>query len=398
MAKENAYEFNNLTKAQQDCLSLIESLGIYELRALARVFGDNSPTTLKRNDHISIVMNKIISGEDLKPIPLRQGRPYKELSNIEGILAELSQITGKDYSLKSSQQRGTNRLQKVVTFRQLEDDVVKQKLFPIKVKGILCERNEKEFFFYNQQISEKKGFVLVKKNMDTRLKPYDYVVGTAVIMNEEKDYILDSIEYLNFQNYQNYQDITNEYEQTVPTQKLVFENNEIVLGSRYMLKQSKFVDNVDKFKNLLKKLNENKIVTLGIIPNVMFEDQESIKNLGFNSLFVLNYNDRPLSAYETMLMVIEHVKRLQQQGLRVALFVQDITTLANDVDFAFKTNTKVLMGHTENAVDIIKQLMLLAKAGGEHKHTTIFTTLDETDMFDQMYVSAVYKVSKKIKL
>ena len=126
MAKENAYEFNNLTKAQQDCLSLIESLGIYELRALARVFGDNSPTTLKRNDHISIVMNKIISGEDLKPIPLRQGRPYKELSNIEGILAELSQITGKDYSLKSSQQRGTNRLQKVVTFRQLEDDVVKQ--------------------------------------------------------------------------------------------------------------------------------------------------------------------------------------------------------------------------------------------------------------------------------
>lgn len=398
MAKQNAYEFNNLTKAQQDCLSLIESLGIYELRALARVFGDNSPTTLKRNDHISIVMNKIISGEDLKPIPLRQGRPYKELSNIEGILAELSQITGKDYSLKSNQQRGTNRLQKVVTFRQMEDDVIKKKLFPIKVKGILCERNEKEFFFYNQHNSEKKGFVLVKKNMDTRLKPYDYVVGTAVIMNEEKDYILDSIEYLNFQNYQNYQDITNEYEQTVPTQKLVFENNEIVLGSRYMLKQGKFIDNIDKFKNLLKKLNENKIITLGIIPNVMFEDQEAIKSLGFNNMFILNYNDRPLSAYETMLMVIEHIKRLQQQGLRVALFVQDITTLANDIDFAFKTNTKVLMGHTENAVDIIKQLMILAKAGGEHKHTTIFTTLDESDMFDQMYVSAVYKVSKKIEL
>lgn len=398
MAKQNAYEFTNLTKAQQDCLSLIESLGIYELRALARVFGDNSPTTLKRNDHISIVMNKIISGEDLKPIPLRQGRPYKELSNIEGILAELSQITGKDYSLKSNQQRGTSRLQKVVTFRQMEEDVIKQKLFPIKVKGILCERNEKEFFFYNQYNSEKKGFVLVKKNMDSRLKPYDYVVGTAVIMNEEKDYILDSIEYLNFQSYQNYQDITNEYEQTVPTQKLVFEKNEIVLGSRYMLKQGKFIDDVDKFKNLLKKLNENKIITLGIIPNVMFEDQETIKSLGFNNLFVLNYNDRPFSAYETIVMVIEHIKRLQQQGLRVALFVQDITTLANDIDFAFKTNTKVLMGHTENAVDIIKQLMLLAKAGGEHKHTTIFTTLDETDMFDQMYVSAVYKVSKKIEL
>ena len=63
MAKKPGYSFENLTKEQQSCLSLIESLGIYELRALARVFGDNSPTTLKRDDHIKIVMNKIISKE-----------------------------------------------------------------------------------------------------------------------------------------------------------------------------------------------------------------------------------------------------------------------------------------------------------------------------------------------
>ena len=75
------YDYKNLTKQQQDCLGVIESLGIYELRALARVFGDNSPTTLKRNDHIKIVMDKIISGEDLKPIPLRQGRPYLLVSS-----------------------------------------------------------------------------------------------------------------------------------------------------------------------------------------------------------------------------------------------------------------------------------------------------------------------------
>jgi len=72
MSKKPAYEFQNLTKPQKDCLALIESLGIYELRALARIFGDNSPTTLKRDEHIVIVMEKLISGEELRPIPLRQ--------------------------------------------------------------------------------------------------------------------------------------------------------------------------------------------------------------------------------------------------------------------------------------------------------------------------------------
>ena len=95
MSKKPNYEYKDLTKSQQDCLSVIEGLGIYELRALARVFGDNSPTTLKRDEHIKIVMDKIISGEELRPLPLRQGRPHKELSSISGILEELSSLNWK---------------------------------------------------------------------------------------------------------------------------------------------------------------------------------------------------------------------------------------------------------------------------------------------------------------
>ena len=72
--------FEGLTPPQQKCLTVIQSVGIYELRALARVFGESSPTTLRRNEQIEYIMNVIISGKDLKPIPLRQGRPYKELT------------------------------------------------------------------------------------------------------------------------------------------------------------------------------------------------------------------------------------------------------------------------------------------------------------------------------
>ena len=97
--------YDGLTSAQQKSLNLIQSVGIYELRALARVFGEPSPTTLRRNEQIKYIMDVIISGKDLKPIPLRQGRPYKELSNIEPILEELSEITGKDYTLKKNQEK-----------------------------------------------------------------------------------------------------------------------------------------------------------------------------------------------------------------------------------------------------------------------------------------------------
>ena len=394
MAKKPAYEFKNLTKSQQDCLSLIETLGIYELRALARVFGDNSPTTLKRDDHINIVMNKIISGEDLKPIPLRQGRPYKELSNIEGILAELSHITGKDYSLAANQQKNISSVPKFVTFKQVEDEVFQKKLYPIEARGVLYERNEKEFVFLNQDNHKN---VLVRKDLDTRLKPYDYVVGTAVIMNEDKEYMLDEIKYINFQPVKSYKETINKYgDPAQPSKKIKLDGKEILLGSRYLIEESKFTDNIEKTKKILKELKAQNIITLGLIPNVMQEDLLTMQQLGFSNLFIMKYDERPFESYEILRVFVEYVKRLQDMGFSLAIFVQDLTTLANAVDFAYKNNVKAFMGHTEIAVESIKQLMLLAKNGGENKTTTLFTTLDEADMFDQMYVSSVYKVSKKL--
>lgn len=394
MAKKTAYEFKNLTKSQQDCLSLIETLGIYELRALARVFGDNSPTTLKRDDHINIVMNKIISGEDLKPIPLRQGRPYKELSNIEGILAELSHITGKDYSLAANQQKNISSVPKFVTFKQVEDEVFQKKLYPIEARGVLYERNEKEFVFLNQDNHKN---VLVRKDLDTRLKPYDYVVGTAVIMNEDKEYMLDEIKYINFQPVKSYKETINKYgDPAQPSKKIKLDGKEILLGSRYLIEESKFTDNIEKTKKMLKELKAQNIITLGLIPNVMQEDLLTMQQLGFSNLFIMKYDERPFESYEILRVFVEYVNRLQDMGFSLAIFVQDLTTLANAVDFAYKNNVKAFMGHTEIAVESIKQLMLLAKNGGENKTTTLFTTLDEADMFDQMYVSSVYKVSKKL--
>ncbi len=391
MSKKIDYEFKNLSEADQACLSVIESLGIYELRALARVFGDNSPTVLKRSDHIKFVMNKILSGEDLKPLPLRPGRPYKELSNIEGILRQLSQITGKNYSLTPNID---SRAKKVVSFNQIEDEIYLKKSCPIEVQGIVCESEDQ--YVLSDQNSGK--FILIPKSLDEKIRPYDFVVGQAILMNNKGEYILDKITSINFQERKNFDAKADPYIETIPSESFEIENKKILLGSRYLLKVTKFSEKAEKMKKLLKTFSTKKIITLAITPDVFPEDMVATNSLGFSNVFMSKYDDSPYATYEMFNTFVNHVKHLQEQGLKIAVFVENITSIANSIDYVNKNSIKSFMGHTENAVNMIKQLVSLAKAGEGNKHTTLITSLDESDMFDQLYVKSVYKVSKLIEL
>ena len=184
---------------------------------------------------------------------------------------------------------------------------------------------------------------------------------------------------------------------SIPNKTLKFDDKDLLLGSRYLIKNSKFVDIAEKIKVLNAELGKNNIASIALVPNALYEDVLTYHSLGFANMFLIRYDESPFAMYETIKTFIEHINRLQEQGIKVAVFVEDITTLANAVDYAFKNNTKALMGHTETAVETIKQIMLLAKAGENDKHTTLFTTFDEADMIDQLYVSSVYKIAKKLE-
>lgn len=396
MSKKPDYEFKNLTKSQQDCLSIIEGLGIYELRALARVFGDNSPTTLKRDEHIKIVMDKIISGEELRPLPLRQGRPHKELSSIQGILQELSGLTGKDYSTNKNKPFGINHLQKNIVFRQVEQDIVSKQLFPIKAKGIVCKNSNGDLFFYNQYNFK---YVLVEKELAKDLCAYDFVEGTAVLMNNNNEYVLKSLEKINFDNIDNYVGKDNPYKKCIPFQNLKLENYTITLGNRYRIDNlTKFVDKKTEIKHLVEKLQSEGVSTLAIIPNVPDEDLLDIQKLGFDSQILFKYNEKTLEPYDTLLSVNEFLKRQQKIGKSIAVFIQDPVTLMNMVDYSFKTQPKCFMGHTEEASALIKDFGSCIMAGEDNKSTTCFFTFDNSDLFDPLYVSLIYKVYKPLDL
>lgn len=387
MTKNNSYDYNVLTKEQRECLSLVESLGIYELRALARVFGGNSPTTLKRNDHIHIVMDKIISGEELRPLPLKQGRPYKELSNLNGILQQLSQITGKNYSINAAPNAPTR---KNITFKQLEQDVFSQKLFPIKAKGFLLQNDEGEYFFCNQYNGK---FVFVDKSVFNKIAQFDFVEGTAVIMNSEKEYSLTEIKSLNFQSYEKYKG-----KAISSSANLVnFEESTLPLGKKYKFENtSKFVDAAERLTTIVKELKKINVSTLAIVPNVAEDEVMSLQLIGFDNLITSSMTDSAEDLYQNLAFAIDYIKHQQELGGSIAVFVQDYVTLANLVDYCFNANAKVFMNHTNNVAELVKEFGSIALTKS-NKTVTLFTTFDQSDLFDPLYVSFVYKNYKSIK-
>ncbi len=390
MAKSQI-SFENLTRAQERSFNLIQGLGIYELRAIARVFGDNSPTTSKRDDHIKFIMDKIISGEDLQPIPLRQGRPYKELSNIEGILEELSSIIGKDYTLKSLSNKQNDNI-KTIGFRQVELDVVKKKLFPIRVKGVVLNKSTNEYYIVNEDNSLP---ILIEKKAFPLLEQFDFVEGTAVVMNDNNEYIMDNIETINFVNITSYSPHVVSQERAVPSKKINMDDKEVTLGLRYVLNQSKFSDNITKMQKYINALQNNNVICVALVANTIYDEYINLCNIGFDNIFVLRFDDKPSDYFKKINIFLSNIKRLQEVGTNIAIFVQDIVTISHVLDAYNKNSENTYFNHTEETANLIKEIVMLAKCTNENS-TTLFITNDELDNNDLLYLTFVNKVSNKL--
>ena len=64
---------------------LINSLGVFELRGVARQLGIPSPTTKKREELISLIQGAINSGATVKDSTPKRGRPFKKLNILDSI-------------------------------------------------------------------------------------------------------------------------------------------------------------------------------------------------------------------------------------------------------------------------------------------------------------------------
>lgn len=373
---KSQYDETKLTKEQKQCLNLVESLGVFELRALARVFGGNSPTTQKRQDHIKIIMDKIIAKEEINSFSHKIGRPYKEIESISGVLDELSHITGVDYTQKSVKQ-------KKITFNQVENEVLSQQLFPIQAKGIVLSNEGNELYFVNQYNNK---IILIDKKFASKINKNDFVEGVAVVMNSKNDYLLTEISDVNF----------SKRKKSASFKEFSFKKKNNPLGQRYRFENtSKFVDNEKEIKTLVDNFKKNGVITIAVVPNIAEEETLSLQLIGFDCLVGFNVSQNAGQIYDAILNTLDFSKKMQKDGKSVALFLQDPVTLANYVDYFQRTGIRCFMGHTESVANIVREISKLIKIDGE-KSFTCFSTFDSVDTNDQLFVSIIYKGFKQI--
>ena len=84
----NLEEFNNAD--MQKKIEIVRSLGIYELRGLARVLGIKSPTTKVREQLIENILVTLVKGKPTEPQMSRKGRPYKKLAHLDNIVSMIA--------------------------------------------------------------------------------------------------------------------------------------------------------------------------------------------------------------------------------------------------------------------------------------------------------------------
>ena len=86
-------EFTNFDAKKE----IVLSLGVYELRGLARVLGVKSPTTKKREELIALILGIMERNSEISLGEIeKRGRPFKTLSSVKNILEVISSTDKKD--------------------------------------------------------------------------------------------------------------------------------------------------------------------------------------------------------------------------------------------------------------------------------------------------------------
>ena len=71
--------------------AIIERLGVFELRGLAREMGIPSPTTKKRDELVSLILQSFSRGTSQDVKVQKRGRPYKKLNSLNEIISSVAE-------------------------------------------------------------------------------------------------------------------------------------------------------------------------------------------------------------------------------------------------------------------------------------------------------------------
>ncbi len=347
---------------------MLNELGVYELRELARTLGVISPTTKKRAQLCNEIL-EISSGK--RKVEARQtnkGRPPKTITKISNIVKE--SIPQDVLALRKpiEQENYSNILrlaQNTTLFNQISGDDAS------KVFGFLNSVNG-NFYLNNlntQGNFKNMLFYVPKETIEKfNLREGDKLLGTGKLADAYYCGILNDIVEINgkeasfYFGTRNNIDISN-FE--IPSKLTDIFGRIIKRGERTI---SFFNDEETAILEIVKEIediNQNpssneKLIFLGLelSPEVIYYGKQN-DNL---EMFATTYYNSLDESYYAVVNAINHCTTLLKDGKSVRLFIFDVIGILTRLDQFFASEEGEYMGHKISSVQLVKRLVGIGKA------------------------------------
>lgn len=395
---------SNMRNSSEKVISpeILNTLGIYELRELARSIGVSSPTTKKREQLCTEILDISSGAVKVEAKQNKKGRPPKTITKITTMVKDY--IPPEILKLQKPIERESysNILmlaQNPSIYGQINSNVNKQ------IFGYLDSING-HFYLNNLKNNELFKFITfyVPDEIISKynLREGDKVLAYGKISDNYDCGILEEVLKINDVDVSNWNSKRKVYDISafgIPSVDTVVFGKNIKKGERtisyFQNDEDAILAIVKEIENLSRNNNlDEKLVFVGIelAPEVIYYGRLN-KNL---EMFATTYYNNLDESYNTIINAINFCNSTLKDGKSVRMFIFDIMGLVTRLDQHFASQMASYMGHNISGVQLVKKLVGMGKAISKDLTITTHSVAFESQRNDEFIVNEINKIAKTI--
>lgn len=370
------------TNEEQTIDMIIDGLGVFELRGVARQLGVSSPTTKKRDELIELIKKAIENGATIKDAFPKRGRPFKKLNVLDSIADRINNEVAKmDFS----------NTKKALNFSQ-------DYSFPLDLRdyeGIVLK------YSVSMEMRDILTGTLIKfektEELDELLETGDKV--KAVVEKDGNAFFVKEILAINDVDFKDYRS------KFVPKGCPVLVNDEIpfgnakaVIGRRNLYKLDFELFETEHVKNFISYCKQEDYSLIALAINTSFENEIMFNSLPLNEKFVTTYAISNKISYHKILDALNYAENLLDRGKKVVIFIADIIEVVRSLEkhFTNKEEDDVDENLDDATLLITQKLIKFARAYKSGCSGTLIMCYNDVDKNEKFLTNELLKISKKI--
>ena len=375
----------NDINSERQLANLIRELGVFELRALARQLGVSSPTTKKREELISLIIEARKDGKLIDDSFPKRGRPFKRLNVLDHIANKITpEVSNEKLDFVS-----------VVKFAQEDmpilDDLIDNEIFIFE--GIVRKFDDKAMFFDMQ--TNKSVHISKEFELFNILDSGDRIKVKAKALVGQNQYIVVDILEINKNSPENYiPQYAQLGEEIIDNRELPYSQGKVIYGRRNacLVKQDIF-ENSDFVKFYKECKNKNyHLILMGT--NVSYENQIFFKNMNLTENFTTVYGTNVDESFNKIIDAIFYAYNLVSKGQQVVIYVTDLMEIVKCIDKNLKKEPNE--DYSSKAKVVIQKLLAFARSYESGISGTLLMCYRECDIPDKYLTNDILKICHNV--